>query len=306
MEAPDFESIRIFLRVVERGSFTAAATQLGLPLARVSRRVRSLETQLGTQLLYRTTRRTSVTEAGRDYYELCVRAESLLQEAEQSLRARHAEPQGSLNVLLPYALGLIVLEPVLADFRRRFPKVQLALTHNNDPLDLIEHGFDIALRIEPLPDYSGYIAHSLGRSRAKLVASRSYLERYGKPAVPHDLSNHTTLAIGDDAPLISWQLTNDTGEIVDIVLKPALISNESTTVVRQVMSGAGITLLSEQFVAERLKTGTLEVVLPNWYRVRNAEISVLYPKHATRDPKVRAFVEFLREAFAPWTTSHAL
>lgn len=305
MTAPDFESIRIFLRVVERGSFTAAAAQLGLPLARVSRRVRSLEAQLGTQLLYRTTRRTSVTEAGRDYYALCVRAESLLEDAEQSLRARHAEPQGSLSVLLPYALGLIVLEPVLADFRRRFPKVQLVLTYSNEPLDLIEHGFDLALRNLPLPDYDGYTSHSLGWSRAHLVANRSYLERCGSPAVPQDLSNHTILAIGE-APLVSWHLANDAGGIIDLVLRPALITNESITVVRQAVSGSGIALLSTQFVTRQLESGTLEIILPGWHRARDTEINVLYPKHATRDPKVRSFVGFLKEAFASWTVDQTL
>jgi DNA-binding transcriptional LysR family regulator len=301
VDALDFNSIRVFLRVVERGSFTAAAAQLGLPLTSASRRVRALEARLGVQLLYRTTRRIRVTEAGRDYYERCVRAEALLEEADQAVRARHAEPQGTLRVLTSYAPGLIVLEPTLAEFRRRFPKVQLALTYDNHPLDLIEGGFDVALRTGPLPSTVGYAARSLGWSRAKLVASRAYLDRHGRPAAPQDLAGHTILAIGDGAPLVTWRLTNEAGAVTEVVLRPALISNESATVIRQVVNGAGIALVSSQLMARRLAEGELEIVLPGWHRAQDAELNVLFPKKATRDPKVRAFVDFLREVFASWS-----
>lgn len=301
MDALDFNGIRVFLRVVERGSFTAAAAQLGLPLTTASRRVRALEARLGVQLLYRTTRRIRVTEAGRDYYERCVRAETLLEEAAEAARARHAEPQGTLRVLTPYAPGLIALEPTLAEFRKRFPKVQLVLTYDNHPLDLIEGGFDVALRTGPLPDSAGYAARSLGWSRARLVASRAYLDRHGRPAAPQDLAGHAILAVSDSAPLVTWQLKNDAGTVIEVVLRPALVSNESATVIRQVANGAGIALVSVQLMAHRLAAGELEVVLPGWRRAQDSELSVLFPKRATQDPKVRAFVDFLREVFSSWS-----
>ncbi|CAM2165429.1 hypothetical protein BC2230_180019 [Burkholderia cepacia] len=191
----NFESIRIFLRVVERGNFTAAATQLDMPLSRVSRKVKQLEDDLGVQLLYRTTRRVSVTEAGRDYYERCLRAEDILLDADRQARALRMAPEGTLRVLVPYSIGLFELEPALAEFRRRYPLVQLVLIYDNNPLDLVEHGFDVALRAGVLTD-SSYIARSLGWSQAKLAASPAYLDRVGRPATPQDLAQHDLLLVG--------------------------------------------------------------------------------------------------------------
>lgn len=301
METSHFESIRVFLRVVERGSLTAAALQLGLPLTSASRRLRQLEAHLGIQLLYRTTRRVRVTEAGRDFYDLCVRAEALLEEADQSVRARHEEPQGTLKVLMPYALGLLVVEPALIDFRRRFPKVQLSISYDNHPLDLMEHGFDIAVRSGPLPDYSGYVSRPLGWSRAQFFASVSYLERRGNPVVPQDLADHETLAVADGGPMVTWQLLNKAGELAEVTLRPTLISNESITLVRQVAHGAGIALLSTQFVAERIRAGDLQIVLPDWHRARDTELNAIFPRKATQDRKVRAFAGFLKEVFRSWS-----
>lgn len=294
-----FERIRIFLRVAERGSFTAAATQLGLPLTSVSRRVSELEESLGVRLLNRTTRRVSLTEAGREYYERCILASEMLDEADRVVRALRTEPEGTLRILTPYAPGLIVLEPALIEFRRQYPKVQLHLTYDNKPLDLVEHGFDVALRTGPLAD-SGYSARRLGWSRAQLAASPSYLERVGRPESPYDLPKHSLLVIGETAPLTTWRLINETGVTANVIVRPVLISNESATIMRQAVSGAGIALISRQLMAHRLAEGALETVLPQWHRSNDVEISVLFPKKATLDRKVRAFIDFAAGVFAPW------
>lgn len=292
---PDLDNILTFLRVVERGSFTAAAAQLDLPLTSVSRRVRTLEDGLGVRLLYRTTRRVAVTDAGREYYERCLRAEQILEEADRAIRAVLTEPEGTLRILTPYAPGLIVLEPALIEFRRRHPKVQLLVTYDNKPLDPVEHGFDVALRMGPLPD-SGYSARLLGRSRVQLIASPAYLDRAGRPATPQDLLSHNLLTVGD-APLVTWRLKSDGGALADISARPILVSNESATIIRQAASGAGIGLVSRQLMAPRLAQGVLEVVLPQWSRANDAEIRALFPKRATLDAKVRAFVDFAAEVF---------
>ncbi|ASL47840.1 HTH-type transcriptional regulator DmlR [Burkholderia sp. AD24] len=294
----DLESIQIFLRVVERGSFTAAAMQLGLSLSRTSRKVRDLEDGLGVRLLYRTTRRVSVTEAGRDYYERCLRAENILHEADQFVRALRTEPEGTLRVLVPYAMGLVKLEPALAEFRRRCPKVQLVLTYDNSHLDLIENGFDVGLRLGPLPD-SEYSARSLGWSRARLAASPEYLERAGRPRGPQDLVDHDILAIGD-GPRVTLRLTNDAGEFAEIDARPVLVSNESITLLRQAVNGGGIALISVDIMARSLEQGGLEIVLPEWRRADDLELSVLFPRRATLDKKVSAFVDFVAEVFASW------
>ncbi|AXF23241.1 LysR family transcriptional regulator [Burkholderia pyrrocinia] len=298
----DFESIRIFLRVVERGSFTAAATQLDTPLSRVSRKVRQLEDDLGVQLLYRTTRRVSVTEAGRDYYERCLRAEDILLDADRQARALRTEPEGTLRVLVPYSIGLFELEPALAEFRRRYPKVQLVLIYDNSVLDLVEHGFDVALRTGVLTD-SGYVARSLGWSQAKLAANPAYLDRVGRPRTPQDLAQHDILFVGRDTPGLTLRLTNTTGEVVDVPVRPVLISNESATVLRQAASGGGIALISTHYTARRLARNELEIVLPDWHRADDVELNVLYPRRATLDSKVRAFVDFLAELFTAWRSA---
>lgn len=299
----NFESIRIFLRVVERGSFTAAAAQLGMPVTSASRKVKALEKKLGVQLLYRTTRRISVTEAGRGYYERCVRAEEILDDANRATQALRTEPEGMLRVLLPYAVGLIVLGPSLVEFRRRYPKVQLVLTYDDQPLDLIEYGFDAALRTGPLVD-SEYACRSLGWSRATLVASPGYLDRVGRPTSPQDLTIHDILVVGGGGPSSTWRLKNDVGEVAELIAKPVLISNESVTIIQQAVNGGGVALISTQFTEHRVSAGELEIVLPRWHRADDAQIYALFPKHAPLDRKVRAFVDFAIEAFSTWQIHH--
>ena len=295
----DLESIRIFLRVVERGSFTAAATQLRLPLTSVSRRVKQLEDDLGVQLLYRTTRRVWVTDAGRDYYERCIRAEEILEEADQTARAVRIEPQGMLRVLMPYTLGLSVVEPRLGEFRQHYQKVQLALTYDNYPLDLIEHGFDVALRTGPLSD-SGYSARLLGRSRAHLSASPVYLDPFGRPERPQDLREHATMIMGAGTSLATVRLLDEASNVVEVAVKPILMSNEVTTIIRQAVAGAGIALISPQLALQHFARGELEAVLPQWQRADDIELNALFPRRATSDRKVRSFVNFLADVFSDW------
>jgi len=295
----DFESIRIFLRVAERGSFTGAAAQLGLPLTSVSRRVKALEDALGIQLLYRTTRRVWVTEAGREYYERCVRAEEILEEADRTAQTHKREPEGTLRVLMPYTLGLVVVEPRLSKFRQRYPKVQLVLTYDNYPLDLIERGFDVALRVGPLPD-SGYSARRLGWSRRRLVASPTYLERRGCPENPFDLVGHSVMLMGSTAPLTTVRLIDDQKDIVDVTLRPVLMSNEPSTIIRQASQGTGIALVSSQLAAREVASGALTPILSRWHQADDIDLHALFPPRATLNRKVRVFVDFLATVFSEW------
>ena len=196
-------------------------------------------------------------------------------------------------------LGLSVLEPALAEFRHRYPRVRLELTFDNHPLDLIKHGFDVALRAGPLAD-SGYVMRRLGRSRARLVASPAYLDRAGRPSGPQELTRHALLAIGTGAQLTTWRLRDAMGNLAEITIRPILASNESLTILSQAGSGAGITLAGAQLIAGRLAAGELETVLPQWHRAEDAEVVALFPSRATLDRKVRAFIEFATEIFAPW------
>lgn len=295
----DIENIQMFLRVVERGSFTAAADYLNVTVAKVSRKVKQLEEALGVQLLYRTTRRVAVTEAGLEYYERCLLAESILDEANQKIRALRTEPAGTIRLLAPYAVGLISLEPKLVEFRRRFPNVRLSIVYDNRPLDLTEHGFDLAIRVGPIAD-SEYAIRSLGWSRARLVASPVYLEKRAEPTAPEQLEEHEALTTDYNSSVSTWRLRDPAGAIAKVNINPVVIANESVTLIRQAIHGAGIALVSTQFVTSHVKHGELQILLPHWYRADDAELCALFPRRATLDSKVRAFLDFLVEAFADW------
>lgn len=295
----DLDNILIFLRVVERGSFTAVARQLRLPLTSVSRRVKKLEEELGVQLLYRTTRRVWVTDAGHAYYERCLRAEEILTEADRLARSHRVEPAGLLRVCLPYTVGLHMIEPRLAGFRRRHPKVTLALTYDNAMRDPIERGFDVALRLGPLAD-SSYVARRLSQSRSRLAASPDYLERHGRPTQPEGLSEHPVFLMTEGGPSTVLKLANSEGREIELALRPVLTSNEAGTIIRQALAGAGIALVSSMLAHAHFLNGELEWVLPSWHRTPDAELFAVYPPGATSDSKVQAFVDFLVEVFADW------
>ncbi|WP_233852986.1 LysR family transcriptional regulator [Paraburkholderia sp. HD33-4] len=292
----NWDRIRTFLRVVERGGFTAAAKQLGAPVTSVSRKVIALEEELGVRLLNRTTRHVSATQAGRELYDRCVQAEAIVDDAERVVRALREEPVGVLKILAPYTLGLTVLEPALTEFRRRYPQVRLELTLDNQPLDLIEHGFDIALHRGTLPD-SGYMFRMLGQSRAVLVASPSYLDRAGRPELPEHLLQHALLVLGRVEPA-TWRLLNPSGSVVEIIVSPAIASNESLALVRQAIGSAGIALASDQLVSRHVEQGKLEVVLPGWQRAEDTDVALLFPSQATLDRKVRLFIDYCVDIFS--------
>ncbi|MGU3493294.1 LysR family transcriptional regulator [Xanthobacteraceae bacterium A53D] len=296
-----WDDVEVFLRVVERGSFNGAAEQLGLPPTSVSRKVKALEERLGVQLLYRTTRRVWPSEAGQAYYQQCVNAIAALDQADASMRALTQEPEGHLKVLLNYSTAILIVEPELAAFHKRYPKIQLHLTLDNHPLDLIEHGYDIAVRIGPVRD-SSYHVRSLGSKQLQMLASPAYLDRMGRPQTPEDLLNHDLIAVRTAPGPIVWSLEGPGGP-AEIKINPALDTNDAIMAIRQAVGGAGITMLSRCLARQRVENGELEVVLPDWRRRDPVETVVLFPARATLDLKVRVFVDFLVEAFDRWSNS---
>jgi DNA-binding transcriptional LysR family regulator len=291
------DELEIFVRVVERGTLTAAATALGLPLATVSRQLRALEARLGVQLLHRTTRRLSVTEAGRLFYERCSAALSTIEAAEAAAGSFRFEPSGTLRVLAPYAFGLVGLAPRLGEFRLRFPQIHLCLFLENQPLDLVEHGFDIAIRAGPVPD-SSYTMRLLRPFVTQLVASPAYLDHAGRPQTPVEIDQHPLLAIATDIRPVRWGLKGPKGA-AEITGAPIFAANDATLVRQLAINGAGIALLSEPTIRAAVAEGTLEVVLPEWSRQEDTQFVILYPRRATTDRKVKAFVDYMLEVLGP-------
>ncbi|ACK52246.1 transcriptional regulator, LysR family [Methylocella silvestris BL2] len=282
-----------FVRVVERGSFIAAARQLGIPPATASRKVQDLESRLGAELLRRTTRRLVVTDAGREVYERAAQGLNLIDEAELVAKTHTSKPSGVLRVLAPYAIGGLLIDRMLSDFQKLCPEVQIQLTLNNEPLDLIEHGFDVALRIGALKD-SGYVVRHLLNGERRIVASPAYLAANGPIESIEDLETHAFLAASIDSSggAAAYNFSNG-AEAKQLTLSPRIASNEPSVALNHALNGEGFAILAEFYVRPHLEDGALKVVLPQWHSAEDLCASLIFPRHATSDPKIRMFIDFL-------------
>jgi DNA-binding transcriptional LysR family regulator len=294
------DALRSFRRVVELGGFSAAARDLGLSNAAISKHVAQLEGRLGARLLQRTTRRLSVTEAGQAYYERTARLLDDLAEADDAVSLMQAAPRGTLRVNAPMSFGIQYLAPVLPDFLERCPEVSIDLAMSDRVVDLLEEGFDVALRIRSgLPD-SRLIAQKLAPVRRLVCAAPAYLARRGRPQQPADLARHDCLIYSlTDAPEV-WDFDGPQG-MVAIAVRGRLKANNGQALREAALAGIGIIRLPSFSVAPELKTGRLVEILSDW-RIPAHEFYAVYPTNRHLAPKLRAFVDFLAERFsgAPW------
>jgi DNA-binding transcriptional LysR family regulator len=292
--ARDLNDTLMFVKVVEQGSFTAAARQLGLPKTTVSRKVLELEARLGAQLLMRTTRRIGLTEAGTVYYEHCKRIARELEEAEGAVNQLQSGPRGWLRVTVPVSLGLVALGPLLTEFRSRYPEVRLDLVLSNDLLDLIGEEIDVALRFGSLPD-STLVARNLGSYRPYIYASPAYIARHGEPLTPEDLEHHHALVMPHHRRGQRWSWTLGDGErSADFPLRPLMVANDPFALKPALLSGEGLMLATPMVVGAELASGCVRRVLAGWAGPI-VELNAVFPRGSVLSPKVRAFVDFLLE-----------
>lgn len=292
--------MRVFRRVVERGSFSAAAADLELSNGAVSKHIGQLEAHLGARLLNRTTRRLSLTEAGRAYYERCVRLLDDLDEAERAVRQMHAAPRGRLKISAPMSFGILHLAPALPEFGVRYPEVELDVVLNDRFVDLIEEGYDVALRIiTDLPD-STLVARRLASIRRVVCAAPVYLERHGVPMTPEDLKRHHCLIYsltGDD-----WWFDGPEGRQTVRVAGKYRINN-SIALREALVAGMGIALIPTFLVGPLIATGVLVSLLDRHHTAESHTLYAVYPQNRYLSPKVQAFVGFLSNRFGgvpPW------
>ena len=299
------DDLIVFTRVVDRGSFIGAARQLGLPAATVSRKVQDLEARLGIELLRRTTRRVFVTDAGREVYDKASRGLALIDEAELVAKSHTGRPSGILRVLAPFSVGVLTLNPILPLFQQRHRDVLVDLTLDNHALDLIEHGFDVALRFGTLPD-SAYMARRLYTGQRIIVATPDYLAKIDPPLQSiADLARHDYFALVQDQST-QHLLTFKRGiDRETIQLAPRMTANEATVILDQILHGRGFGVLSDVLCRSAVASGMLEVVLPDWQLIESAEMSILFMRQATSDPKIRLFIDFLLESMRPPTLDHS-
>ncbi|WP_017326147.1 LysR family transcriptional regulator [Synechococcus sp. PCC 7336] len=287
----NLNDILTFTKVVEQGSFTAAAELLGLPKSSVSRGVSRLETRLRTRLLQRSTRRLHLTEIGRRYYDRCRRIVQELEEANGIVENYQSQPSGLLRITAPYVLGQAFLGPILVNFLSFHPNVQCQVELSNRCIDMIEEGLDLAIRVGTLPDSSLIMTH-LGRASAGLFASPTYLEQHGIPQIPTDLCGHTLL---DNASALatSWTLSQGS-ERAEIKVLPRLVCNDVDILVETAIAHQGIAVLPKFTALHAVQNEQLKSVLPGWH-VKRVDINALYPSYKDLSPAVRAFVDLARQ-----------
>jgi DNA-binding transcriptional LysR family regulator len=294
--ARDLNDTLVFVRVVEHGSFIAAARALQLPKTTVSRKVQDLETRLGAQLLHRTTRKLGLTEAGNIYFEHCQRIARELDEAESAVGQLQRGPRGWLRVTAPYSLGIERIAPLLGQFHALHPDVRVEMLLTNDNLDIIDKELDIALRVGPLPD-STFVARSLATLRTQVFASVGYLERHGEPLHPDDLQHHRTLAMTKQRRNGSfcWPLDDGSG-MTEYRIDPVFVANDPAGLRGALLCGEGLMLANDVMVKPFVERGYLRRVLPAW-NGPEFELNAVFPRGRVQSPKVRAFIDFLMERF---------
>jgi DNA-binding transcriptional LysR family regulator len=292
-----FENARVFTTVIEAGGFTAAAERLGLSRAATSKHVQQLEERLGARLLDRTTRRVSVTDAGRRFYEQCRRILAELDEAERSASELHNEPRGELRVIAPTNFGLTDIGTAITDLIAEYPKLRVNLSMNDHVTDPIEAGYDIAISVGmPRGTSSSLVVRKLNTARRVLCASPDYLKRRGMPQKPEDLTTHDCLSYSYVDVPDEWHLIGADGERVVKVSGPIVTSHRHvlrTAAVR----GFGIAYGPIDFFREDLDSATLLQVLPH-YQLPDATIYAVYPAGRQLSAKVKVFNDFMARHFA--------
>jgi DNA-binding transcriptional LysR family regulator len=296
-----FESMRIFAKVVEASSFTIASAGLGISTSMVSQHVKQLEERLGARLLNRTTRRMSLTEVGRGYYDRCKRLLSDLEEAESAVGQMQVAPRGELRVNATPVFGVLHLAPAVADFTTRFPSISVEVMLSDRIVDLVDEGFDVAVRVEPLPD-SSLVTRQIASCRMVICGAPAYFKKHGVPRTLADLANHNCLTFTGTSFMGAWHLVSSKAEALDVPPKGNLKSNNAAVLLWAAREGQGLVAMPNYMVGDALKSGGLRTVLDD-YAAPSLTIRAVYPHSRHLSAKVRTFVDFLAARFGrepPW------
>lgn len=291
----DLNDMLYFAEVVDRGGFAAAGRALGLPKSKLSRRVAELEARLGVRLLQRTTRKLSLTQTGELYHRHCVAIREEAEAAADAMALVQTEPRGTIRVACPVTLAQSTIGPLIPRFLGKHPQVRLEMQVSNRVVDLVQEGFDVALRVRTTLDDSGsLIVKNLGNSQSLLVASPAQLERQGRPQTVDDLQRLSTLAMSGSDGKIGWKLLGPGGRELNFQHRPVYTADDLWTLKYAVLAGTGVTLLPDYMCANELQQGQLEQVLPGW-APRTGIIHAVFPSRRGLVPAVRRFLDFLGE-----------
>ncbi len=285
-----------FATVVDQGGFTDAAKKMGISKSAVSKHVSSLEARLGARLLNRTTRRVSPTEIGLAYYDRARRVLNDAGEADSLVTSMQSAPSGLLRISVATDFGVNHLSPILGEFLQEFPDITVNMVLNNRYVELISEGFDMAIRIGELED-STLRARKLTETTKRMVGSPAYFKKYGRPQKIDDLNEHKLLHYSNQANNAVWKLTAPSGEKRQVRTAGWLTVNDGQSLLNAAISGLGIAYLPSFLYAESLTEGLVEEAIPD-LPIDTQGIYAVYPPGRFTQPKVRAFIDFLVQAFA--------
>ncbi len=289
----DLDHLRAFVAVASHLSFAKAAKALDKDSSVITRRVHALEQHLKVRLFERTTRRMTLTEAGQMYLGRVQTALEELELAESELQVRRSHPHGMLRVSLPLTYGRLWIAPLLPGFLERYPDVHLDARFSDRYVDLIEEGFDVAVRLGTLRD-SSLVARRIGEWHRRLYASPAYLKRWGVPKTPAELPQHRGLAFAGSECPSTWTFARGR-ERVKIDIPPVLTSDDATALVIAAEAGLGLTISTEWLVHEQVERGILVPVLPDWTAGATGGTHVVFSSSRLLPGKTRAFVDWISE-----------
>lgn len=291
-----FEAMHVFCKVVELGSFAAAADRLDMSTSAVSRQVAQLEQLLNARLLNRTTRRISLTENGSAYYERCLQLLADLEETEEMVGTNTASPRGTLRLTAPISFGASHLAPAIGEFARHYPDMKFDVVLSDRVVDLIEEGLDLAIRIGSLGGQN-LVARRIGRVHGLICASPQYLAAHEAPRNPQDLEAHNCLIYAYAASSNLWPFQRPGEEPVRIKVQGSISANNGTVLGELAACGLGITRGPEFILGPLVSSGRLVRILTEW-EPEDLPISAVYPSRKHLSAKVRRFVEFMGEWLA--------
>lgn len=287
------DSMKVYVLAVEKGSLSGAATACGISATMAGNHLRMLEKRLGMQLLQRTTRRQHLTAFGEDYYARCKEILRLVAETDKQAQNLQLAPAGKLRITAPVSFGTEALMPALSEYLARYPEVSVDVSLSDRVMDMLEEGFEVAIRIGDLPD-SALIAKSLRPYRLMICASPDYLARKGMPEKPEDLMQHECLSFSP-AAITNWRM-HDQDEIYRIPVTGRLQVNHGQALRVAALHGLGIVLQPAILLQADVKAGFLVQLFPG-YELPSRALSVVYLQDRYRTPKLRSFVDFMVEKF---------
>ncbi|TKC87987.1 LysR family transcriptional regulator [Trinickia terrae] len=287
--------MEMFVRVVECGSFAAAAEASQVSATMVAKRIQAIERRLGARLLHRTTRRQQLSDVGQLYYERCRHALAEIELAENSAAELQATPHGVLRVVAPVSFGSYSLVPALAEFMEAHPEVRVDLTLDNGAPSLWQDDYELGIHIGEV-DEPGLVARPLKPYRRRLAAAPSYLARHGKPRRPEQLSEHECLGMSYWQRSDRWRLVGPRGEVREVAVRGSFTANHGDAVRVAALQGLGIVLQPETVLATDLAAGRLAPVLPSW-SMAPSPMYLVYAQDRRPTAKLRSAIDFLMARF---------